>query len=221
LAAAVLALAVHPLNYAMQWIIQSLYPVGPSGEEFKKIEQALLQPPVWWLPLVLIGLLPAVCEELAFRGFILSGLRHSGNKWRAILVSSLFFALSHQILQQSLGTFVLGTLIAYVAVQTGSLWPGLVFHAVHNSLAWLHSLGSADIPALEANQPTLAWIARRMQRLDEILTEHPTLSWFAILLGAVVAGLVVAWFSRLRYSRTEEEALHDAIEHETAEMTHV
>ena len=38
LAAAVLALAVHPLNYAMQWIIQSLYPVGPGGEEFKKID---------------------------------------------------------------------------------------------------------------------------------------------------------------------------------------
>jgi sodium transport system permease protein len=205
----------------MQLVIQALYPVGQGGEEFKKIEQALNQPPVWWLPLVLIGLLPAICEELAFRGFILSGLRHSGNKWRAILISSVFFALSHQILQQSLGTFVLGTLIAYIAVQTGSIWPGLVFHAMHNSLAWLHSLSSADIRALESGQPTLSWVARWMQRLDGFLTEHQTLSWFLILLAAIVTGWIVAWFRRLRYSRTEEEELREAIVHEAAEMMHV
>jgi sodium transport system permease protein len=221
LAAAALAVVVHPLNYALQWVIQSLYPIGPGGDELKKLESVLQQPPVWWLPLVLVGLLPAVCEELAFRGFILSGLRHSGNKWRAILVSSLFFALSHQILQQSLGTFVLGSLIAYLTVQSGSLWPGLVFHATHNSLAWLHSLGSADIAALEKNQPTLAWIAERVKNLDEFVKDQPTIGWFALLIGALILGWIVAWFSRLRYSRTEEEELQETIKHEAAEMLHV
>jgi sodium transport system permease protein len=221
LAAGALAVAVHPLNYAMQWVIQSLYPVGPGGEEFKKIEIALNQPPVWWLPLLLLGLLPAVCEELAFRGFILSGLRHSGNKWRAILISSLFFALSHQILQQSLGTFVLGTLVAYLAIQSGSIWPGLVFHATHNSVAWLHSLGSADAAALEKNQPTLAWIAEQMKRLDEFVKDQPTVAWLALLVGAVAVAWIVAWFSRLSYSRTVEEELEETIAHEAAEMLRV
>jgi hypothetical protein len=68
----------------------------------------------------------------------------------------------------------LGTLIAFVAVQSGSIWPGLVFHATHNSLAWLHSLGSADLGALEKTQPTLAWIGGNAKGLDEFLKfEHP------------------------------------------------
>ena len=44
-------------------------------------------------------LLPALCEELAFRGLILSGFRHLGHKWRAIVYTALFFGLTHGVLQ--------------------------------------------------------------------------------------------------------------------------
>ena len=43
----------------------------------------------FWPLLLVIALVPAVCEELAFRGFILSGFRHLGHKWRAIVLSAL------------------------------------------------------------------------------------------------------------------------------------
>jgi hypothetical protein len=47
-------------------------------------------PPVWQLLLVM-SVTPAICEELAFRGFILSGLRRIGHKWGAIVLTSVFF----------------------------------------------------------------------------------------------------------------------------------
>ena len=43
------------------------------------------------LLILFLAAVPAVCEELAFRGFILSGCRNLGNNWRAIVVSSIFF----------------------------------------------------------------------------------------------------------------------------------
>ena len=45
-----------------------------------------------------IAVTPAICEELAFRGFILSGLRRMGHKWGAIVLTSVFFGLAHGIL---------------------------------------------------------------------------------------------------------------------------
>jgi sodium transport system permease protein len=221
LAALGLALAVHPLYLAFQWLIQKLYPVGSLSEGLAGIERLLLQAPFWWLPLVLIALLPAVCEELAFRGFILSGLRHSGHKWRAIIISSLFFAVTHQIFQQSLGAFVLGALIAYLAVQTGSIWPGLSFHAAHNSLAWLHSLASWKTADIEKQQPTLAWLANQMKHLDEFIGENPSAAWIAVFAGALVVGWLVNWFSRLQYQHTDEEQLQETIEQQAAETLHV
>ena len=84
--------------------------------------------------LLLMAVLPAICEELAFRGFILSGLRHMGHKWRAILVSSLLFGVAHGVVQQSVMAVLFGMILGYLAVQTGSLLPCMTFHAVHNAL---------------------------------------------------------------------------------------
>ena len=58
-----------------------------------------------WSLLLMVAVLPAICEELAFRGFVLSGLRRMKNTTLAILVSSLLFGIAHQMLQQSIAAF--------------------------------------------------------------------------------------------------------------------
>jgi sodium transport system permease protein len=195
LAAAALAFALQPFTIAAGSVLSKMYPVAPELKQVEALFGKLAELP-FWAPYLLLGLLPAFCEELAFRGFILSGLRHSGSKWRAILISSLFFAVTHQILQQSLLAFVFGILLGYLCVQTGSLWPGLVFHAIHNGLGWAMAVHET-------------W-------LDNALKEHETLCWFLLLLGLIAAGLIIAWFGRLQYRRTDEEQIREAIEHETA-----
>ena len=98
--------------------------------------------------------LPAVCEELAFRGFILSGLRHSGSKWWAIGLAAVFFGIAHGIVQQSLSAAILGMVVGYVAVQTGSLIPCMLFHVTWNTLGFTtESLATPHRTAPDARQP--------------------------------------------------------------------
>ena len=134
-AAALLALLLHP---AMLWLgqgIQQVYPVSPDVlAQLKPLDEMIGAAP-WWQVLLLIALVPAVCEELAFRGFILSGLRRMGHKWGAIVLTSVFFGVTHSILQQSLSACVVGIVIGYIAVKTGSLLPGVLYHLAHNGLS--------------------------------------------------------------------------------------
>ena len=203
--AILLAVALHPLSLALEMGLRQLYPPGKNIEAFEKVFGLILdKAPVWWLAPLLIGLLPAVCEEFAFRGFILSGMRHTGHKWRAILVSALFFAVTHQVLQQSINAFIIGIVLAFLAVQSGSIWPSMVVHLLHNSLLWAQTYVQADFDALEKNHPLLAgWIF-----------------WSSVLIGALLTLGILSWFGKLRYQRTEEEEVEEAIAHEAAEALH-
>jgi sodium transport system permease protein len=90
--------------------------------------------PVWWMYLLAFVFLPAVCEELAFRGWILSGLRRRFPVWTAILISSLLFAFYHLNAFQALPTFILGVVLGMLAVRSGSVFPGMLFHLLYNGM---------------------------------------------------------------------------------------
>jgi hypothetical protein len=79
-------------------------------------------------------LLPAVCEELAFRGFILTGLARRFRPWTAIFLSSFLFALYQMTVFQFVPHFVLGLILGFLTLRTGSVFPAMVFHLVYNCL---------------------------------------------------------------------------------------
>lgn len=83
---------------------------------------------------------PAICEEMFFRGFILSGLRSRLSKWQSLIISALLFGAMHMLIYQFVPTALLGLLLAWIAWETGSLLPGIVFHFLNNAVAltWLH-----------------------------------------------------------------------------------
>jgi sodium transport system permease protein len=88
----------------------------------------------WWQPALVIILLPAVCEELAFRGFILSALRRRFRPWTAIFLSSFLFALYHINVFQLIPTFLLGVVLGLLTSRSGSVLPGMVLHLLYNTL---------------------------------------------------------------------------------------
>jgi sodium transport system permease protein len=82
--------------------------------------------------LLVLAVLPALCEELAFRGFILTGLRRHFRPWTAVILSSILFALFQMNVFQFAPHFVLGAILALIALRTGSVAPAMVFHLVYN-----------------------------------------------------------------------------------------
>ena len=83
-----------------------------------------------------IALLPAICEELIFRGIITNGVKKYGIVV-AVVVSSVLFALMHQNLQQLIYQLFLGAVMAYIALKTGSIIYTMVLHFLNNFIILL------------------------------------------------------------------------------------
>jgi membrane protease YdiL (CAAX protease family) len=86
------------------------------------------------LIVLLICVQPAVIEELAFRGIILSALRDALSDGEAIVVSAMMFMIIHCSVISLPQLLTLGLVLAWLRVRTGSLWPGIVLHFSHNFL---------------------------------------------------------------------------------------
>ena len=82
---------------------------------------------------------PAICEELAFRGFILSGLARGGRLAIAVGISSVMFGIIHMIPQQAFNAALLGLVLGLLAIYSRSLFPAMAFHFCNNALATFYS----------------------------------------------------------------------------------
>ncbi len=85
-------------------------------------------------------------EELIFRGLILGALIQSMSDKKAIVASSLLFALWHlknvfyldpaQLAYQiAYAGFLIGPLLAYITLKTKTVWPGIILHYLNNLLS--------------------------------------------------------------------------------------
>lgn len=97
--------------------------------------------------ILLVGVIPGVCEELFFRGALMGAWERKGSKLALIITSALFAMLHGSILglpTQLLMGFVLG----YIVLISDSLYTGMIYHTVHNSvmliLAYLSSAGMEE-----------------------------------------------------------------------------
>jgi sodium transport system permease protein len=157
--ALVLAAAVLiPLVQLTLQIYERLSVVKEMVEEHRELLRVLRESTrsasgaVW--AVVALVVLPAVCEELAFRGFILTGLRRRFKPWNAVWLSACMFAFYHMNVFQFLPTFILGAILGLLTVRSGSIVPAVLFHLLHNGLllggVWLSRFtGGAELSARE------------------------------------------------------------------------
>ncbi len=144
-----LAVLAHPLSIEIStFMVQSGILPPPPMEGLKRINDLLqsseLSP---WLILTVFAVTPAICEEIAFRGFILSGLARRGRLKIAVIVSSLMFGIIHMIPQQAFNAALLGLLLGLLAVHSRSLFPAIAFHLCNNAIATFHAKNGFGIEA--------------------------------------------------------------------------
>lgn len=105
--------------------------------------------------LLFMCVVPAVCEEIFFRGALINSYDIYGGKF-AIIMSSLVFALFHFDIQNFIAPFLLGILFGNLLELTGSIFAAILAHFTHNIIAILTSKYLNDILFNYLKQTNLA-----------------------------------------------------------------
>jgi membrane protease YdiL (CAAX protease family) len=177
---------------AVLFLITALIFLLLSGSYAFDLAQIL--PPDTWI--LLTALVPGFWEEVVFRGVIFALLLKKQDKTRAILMSSVLFAVPHLINLLTVGSnlyevcfvlsqvgfaFFVGLFLAYLVTVTDSLLPTIVFHYIVAALSplvintpgadpvirgILLFLGGGVVPAVIA-----------MSVVKKVFTDAPKASW--------------------------------------------
>lgn len=86
------------------------------------------------LGVLIVALTPAICEEIAFRGALLSCFRGAKSKWTGIIIVSLFFGACHGSIWRMIPTAILGIAMGYILLETENMFYNMFFHFVNNAV---------------------------------------------------------------------------------------
>jgi sodium transport system permease protein len=134
--AVVMVVALNPVVNELRRVVEGLFPISDALKE--TLGRLMSDDASLWSSLLVFAVAAAICEEVAFRGFILSGLEHQRRTRSAIFLSALMFGFLHVLLslfQQLFNATLLGVFLGLLAVRSRSLLPGIVFHALNNGFA--------------------------------------------------------------------------------------
>ncbi len=145
----------------------------------------------WWGYVFVLALLSAVGKELAFRGWILNGLRQRFRPWTALFISSFLFGAFHMNVFVLLPAFLLGVALGVLAIRSGSLLPGVLLHTG----CYMILIGEARVD--------LAGLGGLLGAGEAALLVRLTLAGVCTLLAV----LLLWWLNWRGTSRTPLEAL--------------
>jgi len=136
-----LVVVVQPVILYLGYF-NSLLPIPESWtdmqvSQYEMFEQFLKTDGIVWFGLFHIALIPALCEEILFRGYIFRAFQKSWGIMMAIVVSGFVFGIFHLQVPNLLPLASLGILLAVMTWLSRSLWPAIVAHFVNNGGAVL------------------------------------------------------------------------------------
>lgn len=183
LAAGLLGVSLWPFAYEV-FVLQRQFVDFKMTPEKIALAQAILKQP-WGLLLFTMAIVPAVFEELFFRGFLFSSLLKHTSKAKAVVISAACFGVFHVVsstlaIERFLPSTLIGLVLAWLCMRTRSILPGIMLHACHNGLLvtmgfYQDWLAANDFGTQNQTHIPLTW-----------------LTWAA--LGIVVAALVIHFF---------------------------
>ncbi len=151
----------------------------PTEEMAERITKLMLDvdtPVPMWVTFLSIAIIPALFEELSFRGVFLPLLaKMTGNVHVAIWITAALFSLIHVQFYGFLPRMLMGALLGYLVIWSGSLWASILAHFANNALAIVlyRQFGSLETP------------------------EGATMNqWYSYLVSAVLFTFLVVYFIR-------------------------
>ena len=136
--------------------------------------------------LLAIAVLPAMCEEIFFRGLVFASFEDWGTR-RALIWSALLFALMHGQLTALPLQLILVLLFGFMVIYTHSIYATMIYHAFHNGASLLAAY-------------LLARGAQAVQEAEPVLSLADTLSLLpSMLFLLLIWVLLIALPLRARY----------------------
>ncbi|MEO7094592.1 MAG: CPBP family intramembrane glutamic endopeptidase [Polyangiales bacterium] len=120
------------------WLVNvRIVQLFPFEEGHLKTLNAVVDQPPLAVALLAIAVVPAVCEEVLFRGAVQRALATRLFPLAAVVVTAALFAGYHMSLIQLLPTFTLGILLGVLAHRADSVVPAMIAHLLNNTMAIL------------------------------------------------------------------------------------
>ncbi len=139
---------------------------------------------------LVIGILPAICEEFVYRGMLFTGLKKLSLPAAAV-VSGFVFGLMHLNLNQFCYAFLMGVVFCLTDETVGSTLAGAIMHCLVNTTS-----------------VTIAYIVKWIGKAEVLNTTVSTRNLFLIiyyLIPAAIGAVMSVYILRLIASQTDRE----------------
>ncbi len=138
IAAAILGVALWPLAQEIYLLSDWLGLASLNKQQIANAQSMVSQLTTapFWLILVTMAFIPAIFEEFCFRGFLFGGLRTRLSGTWTVVATAVIFGVFHELFLPGrfLPSTFLGLFLGWIRLRTGSILPGIVLHALHNTL---------------------------------------------------------------------------------------
>ncbi|MBR2467953.1 MAG: CPBP family intramembrane metalloprotease [Clostridia bacterium] len=153
--------------------------------------------------IITMAVLPAICEELLFRGLILKGVQTKFGPHVSILISAAMFTLLHGSLQQTVYQFILGTLLGYAMYYGKSIIYPILLHFINNLVVVITSF-IYTLKGIDPNQVSI---------YTTLWDYVSPIMWFVIA-GCIIIGLiyVLQYLDKLQTSDELKAAVKELAE---------
>lgn len=140
-------------------------------------------------PIILLifsmAIVPAICEELFFRGLLFQSIRTVFKPWKTIMATALLFGAFHLIsaggltISRFLPTTIMGVILGWVCYRSNSVIPGILLHAIYNGIT-----------------VCFAYYRDYLVEQDFITEQQKNVPGNVLLIGAIcaVAGILLLYF---------------------------
>jgi len=134
-----------------------------------------------------LGVVPGICEECFFRGYLFNGLRQHFNAAGTIATSAVAFGLFHVVLaggaapERLLPSTLMGVVLGCLAWQSGSVLPSILLHIVHNCIL---------LVVVQSRDRLAEWNFGQMEQT------HLPWTWLLVASVACIIGIVLLFFAK-------------------------
>ena len=195
-------LSIFGLGIVLSELDNAVRSLLPMPEMFQDIFQIMVEEKRSYLSALFGAVVIApLGEEIVHRGIILKGLLAHYTQNRAIVWSAILFGLMHLNPWQFPVIFILGLVFAYWVVQTGSLWPAILGHALHNLITV--TFWHFDVPGFPVSEDL------------NVVVHNP---WWLNVCGPILAVLGLWWFYEVAKNKKTDQLEAGVASEETQEM---